>query len=302
MDRKLLTGHVAAAGAYTIFGLNIVFCKDIANAMAVSPIGLFTMRAIGASLLFWLTSLFLPKEKVDRKDIIPIIAASLLGLFAPQMTFLKAITMASPVDTAILSAFTPVVTMIIAAIVIKEPITLKKAGGVFMSLGGVILLILNSLHFARGGAETKPLGVILLLLNSISFAAYLGIFKPLIAKYNVVTFMKWMFLVSLVVSLPFSAADLMHTDFTAIETKVLWEIGFLIFFATFVAYFLIPVGQKRLRPTLVSMYTYLQPILACVISIIVGMDVITWQKVLAIVLVFGGVAIVNRSRAAGQAH
>ena len=82
------------------------------------------------------------------------------------------------------------------------------------------------------------------------------------------------------------------------ESKVLWQVAYVVFFATFVAYFLIPVGQKRLRPTLVSMYNYVQPIVATIISIIIGLDHITWKKLVAMVLVFAGVWIVNQSRAA----
>ena len=112
--------------------------------------------------------------------------------------------------------------------------------------------------------------------------------------------MKWMFLFALLLSLPFSTAGLFSTDYAAIPSNVRWEIGYLIFFATFVAYFLIPFGQKRLRPTLVSMYTYLQPVIAAIISIWVGMDVLTWQKILATVLIVGGVILVSRSRAASN--
>ena len=109
-----------------------------------------------------------------------------------------------------------------------------------------------------------------------------------------------MFLFALLLSLPFSAAGLVSTDYAAIPSNVRWEIGYLIFFATFVAYFLIPFGQKRLRPTLVSMYTYLQPVIAAIISIWLGMDVLTWQKILATVLIVGGVILVSRSRAASN--
>ena len=136
------------------------------------------------------------------------------------------------------------------------------------------------------------------MANGLSFSAYLGIFRPLIQKYKVITFMKWMFLSALLISLPLSAGKLMLTDFSVITTEVWLEIGFLILFATFVCYFLIPFGQKSIRPTIVSMYAYLQPIIAAIFSIWTGMDSLTWQKILAIIFVFGGVALVTRSRAA----
>ncbi len=299
MQQDSLKGHLSIAAAYTIFGLNLVFCKDIANSQTVSPYVLFTLRAVGASALFWLLSLFMPKEKVDKADYPKIAAASMVGLFIPQMTFLMAITVTSAIDTAIIGTLGPIFTMIFAFLFLGEPITGKKAGGVALSFAGILFLIFNSVH--QGGAtSTSPWGVVLLLINSLSFSLYLGLFRPLISKYSVITFMKWSFLFSLIVSLPISAKGLLTTDYTAIPGNVLWEIGYLIFFATFVAYFLIPYGQKFIRPTLVSMYSYLQPIIAAIVSIWAGVDSLTWQKVLSSVLVVGGVILVSRSRAAGQ--
>lgn len=297
-SRSSLVGHLASAGAYVIFGLNIVFCKDIANSAVITPTMLFTLRALGAAALFWIASAFMPAEHIAREDRGRVVLASLLGLFVPQMTFLIAITMTTSIDTSILSSFSPIMTMFIAAVFLHEPITFQKAGGVAMSFAGVLLLIFNSFHAAGAVEHTHPLGVVLMLCNCLSFALYLGAFRPLIARYSVVTFMKWMFLVSLVVSLPFSAADFLHVGDSALTSRVVWEVLFVIVFATFVAYFLIPVGQKRIRPTLVSMYSYIQPLLAAVISICIGQDSLTWQKIVAAVLVFTGVAIVTRSRAA----
>lgn len=298
--KSILKGHLAAGTAYAIFGLNIVFCKDIAACGLVSPIALFSLRAIGASLLFWAISLITPREKVAPGDLWKIAVASVLGLFVPQLTFLIACTMTTAIDISILSTLSPIFTMFIAALVLKEPITVKKAGGVALSFAGVLFLIFNSVVHPNGIESSKPLGIILMLLNALSFASYLGIFRPLIAKYSVITFMKWMFLFALLISLPFSAADLAVTPYAAIPANVLLEIGFLILFATFVAYFLIPVGQKNIRPTLVSMYSYLQPIIAAIVAIAIGMDRLSWQKVLATVLVVTGVVIVNKSRAASH--
>lgn len=300
-DKGKLVGHLAVAGAYIIFGFNIIFCKDIANSHVITPSVLFTIRAIGASALFWLISLFMPREKVPAGDLAKMALASVLGLFVPQFSFLVATTMTSSIDLSVLGTLPPVFTMCFAAIFLKEPITFKKAGGVALSLAGVLMLIFNSVGTGGGVEQTRPLGIILMLLNGISFGAYLGIFRPLISRYSVVTFMKWMFLFSLLLSLPISGKGLVTTDYAAITAPVMEEIAFLVVFATFVSYFLIPIGQKRIRPTLVSLYTYLQPMIATVFSIIIGMDVLTWQKVVAIVLIFTGVGFVSKSRAAGQA-
>jgi drug/metabolite transporter (DMT)-like permease len=185
--------------------------------------------------------------------------------------------------------------MIIAAMVLKEPITWQKAGGVILSFAGIIYLI-ASRTAAGGAAETSLFGILMIILNSLSFSLYLGIFKPLIGKYSVITFMKWIFLFAFVVSVPFSAAEIVTLQWSTIPATRFAELAYLIFCATFITYFLIPVGQKRIRPTLVSMYSYVQPIIAIAISISLGIEVLTWQKVLAAIMVFGGVIVVSYSK------
>jgi drug/metabolite transporter (DMT)-like permease len=257
---------------------------------------LFTFRAACAAALFWLLSLFTKRERVPWRDLLGMLGASVLGLILPQMTFLYAISMTAPIDLSVVNSITPIMTMFVAAIFLKEPITWKKAGGVALSFGGVVWLILQSTH--TGGVEhSSPMGIALVVLNALCFALYLGICRPIIRRYSVVTLMKWMFLFALVLILPFSARGVATLDYAAIPGPVWWEVAYLVFFATFVAYFLIPIGQQRIRPTLVSMYNYLQPIIACVVGVWLGMDRLTWMKVLAAVLVFVGVAVVNRSRA-----
>ncbi len=297
---KKSLGHISAFIAYSIFGFNIIICRDLSTLALISPMGLFCFRAIGAAALFWFVSLFLPQEKVEKSDFPKIFLASMLGLFLTQVSFLKASTMTTPFDTSILTPLTPIFTMFIAAIVLKEPITLKKAGGVALSFVGVIFLVFNTVRAGGGVTETQPMGIVYMIGNCIFFALYLGAFRPLITKYSVVTFMKWMFLFSAIVAIPFDIKELASLNIATLPTKYLLELGFLILFATFIAYFLIPVGQKVLRPTVISLYGYLQPIIATVMGIVTGMDRLTWQKVLAAALVFTGVILVNRSRAASS--
>ena len=297
-NKETLIGHCAAFIAYAIFGFNIIVCKDLTSGGLIPPLGIFTLRSVFAGSLFWLVSLFQPKETIEKKDYIRIFAASMLGFMTCQVTFLVGIPHITPMDCSILTAMAPVYTMITAAIVIKEPITLKKSIGVAVSLAGVIYLIISRVSISEGAAESTPFGIFMIILNVLSFAMYLGIFKPLIAKYSVVTFMKWIFLFSACVSIPFSFKGLVNVDWTGIPKIQYAELAYLIICATFITYYLIPIAQKRIRPTLVSMYTYVQPIIAIAISIAIGMDTLTWQKLLATALVFGGVVIVNQSRAA----
>lgn len=295
-EKNSILGHIACFTAYLIFGLNIVVCKDLTSSGVISPLALFTLRSLGAGVLFWIISIFLPKEQVERRDLPKIFAASVLGFFLTQISFLMAISRITPMDCSIVASLSPLYTMFIAAYVLKEPLSAQKIGGVVLSLCGVIYLILNSVTAASGVVQTTPAGVLLMIANSLCFSLYLGIFKPIITKYSVVTFMKWIFLFSSLMTLPFTATEIVKTEFLALPLSFIAELAFLIICATFVTYFLIPVGQKLLRPTLVSMYSYVQPVVAVVLSVCVGMDTLTWQKVLAAVTVFTGVVIVSYSR------
>lgn len=298
LNKNTISGHLAAFTAYAIFGFNIIVCKDLTSGHLIPPLGIFTIRSIIAGSLFWLASAFLPKEHIEKTDYIRIFAASMLGFFMCQITFLIGIPHITPMDCSIMTAMSPVCTMIIAAIAIKEPITFRKGLGVAVSFAGIIYLIISQAASPGEATESTPFGISMMVLNVLSFSMYLGIFRPLIAKYSVVTFMKWIFLFAACVSAPLSIKGLYHVEWNSIPSIQYAELAYLTICATFISYFLIPVSQKRIRPTLVSMYSYVQPIIAIVVSIIIGMDMLTWQKVAAAVMVFGGVIIVSYSKKA----
>lgn len=291
-------GHLACFVAYTIFGINIIVCKDLTTSQLLSPVALFCLRSLGVGLLFWFISSFLPKEKVDRKDYLKIFMAAVLGFFLTQMTFLIAIPSITPMDCSIVTSLSPIYTMFIAYFALREPITLRKAGGVALSFCGIVYLILNSATGASTAVQTSVWGLLLMIANSLCFSLYLGLFKPTICKYSVITFMKWIFLFSTLMALPLAVGELVRFDYSVPDNVYWTELAFLIICSTFITYFLIPFGQKRIRPTLVSMYSYVQPIVAIAVSICVGMDTLSWQKVLAAATVFGGVVLVTYSRSA----
>ena len=310
-NRDALIGNGACFLAYLIFGFNIVFCKSIANSGVISPMALFLLRSLGALTLFalaWTVSGIIRRirargesgEIVQKKgtgmevrDLWKVAIASLLGLFLTQFTFLKAITMTTAVDAAILSLLSPVMAMIIAAIFLKDKITLNGTIGLAISLAGVSFVVLNTASGRTGAESTSIWGVLLLIANTLCFASYVGIFKPLIQKYSVVTFMTWMFLFSALYALPFGLKDLLAVDFAGMERVTAWQLAFVVVAATFISYFLIPIGQKRLRPVVVCMYCYVQPVVAMAISLAVGLDTMSWGKAIATLCIFLGVGIVN---------
>lgn len=289
-----LIGNLACCTAYAIFGFNIISCKSIAIDGNITPMALFCLRSFGATALFWIWSLFTaPREHIERKDVWKVVIASFLGLFMTQLSFLFAITKCTAIDASIMSTLSPIMTLIISAIVIKEKITWSGVMGIALSLIGVVILIFNCVSIRSGADSTSIWGILGMVCNTLCFASYVGIFKPLIQKYSVVTFMKWMFLFSSLMALPFVFSAFGASNLSAVPMSVMWHVVYVVVGATFIAYFLIPIGQKRLRPVLVCMYTYVQPVIAMVIALALGLDHLTLLKVLATILVFTGVGLVN---------
>ena len=289
-----LIGNLACFTAYAIFGFNIISCKSIALDGNVTPMALFCLRSFGATALFWIWSMFTaPKEHIHKEDVWKVVIASFLGLFMTQLSFLFAITKTTAIDASIMSTLSPIMTLVISAIVIKEKITWSGVAGIALSLVGVLILIYNCVSIRSGADSTSIWDILGMLMNALCFASYVGIFKPVIRKYSVVTFMKWMFLFSSLMALPFSFGAFKASHLAAVPMDVVWQILYVVVFATFVAYFLIPIGQKRLRPVVVCMYTYVQPVIAMVIALAMGLDQLTALKVIATLLVFTGVGLVN---------
>ncbi|MFT3752688.1 MAG: DMT family transporter [Paludibacter sp.] len=298
MKYKKLPGHVALFVANVIFGINNPVSRTLMPDI-LSPYTLTFFRLAGGMLLFWTASLFVKKEKVPAKDILLLFFASLFALTLNQLPFFVGLSMTSPIDASIVVTMLPIATMILAAIFIKEPITLMKAVGVLVGASGALLIVFNNNHAAHAG-DSNFWGNVIVFGAVTSFAIYLTLFKNLINRYTSITVMKWMFLFGTLVGLPFCYKPLLQTDFALLSAGTYWRVGYVVLFATFLGYLLIPIGQKRLRPTTLSMYNYLQPIMASLVAIFIGIDSFGYEQALAGLLVFSGVYIVTQSKSRAQ--
>lgn len=288
-------GHVAILATNIIFGLNIVIAKTLMPEY-LSAGCLTYMRMIGAAVLFWVASLFIKRERVAKKDLILLFAASLFGIVINQSAFIYGLSKTTPIDASIVVILTPILTMLLAALFQKEPITLKKAIGVLIGATGAATLVLSS----GGGLNGNIVGNLFCLMSSLSYAIYLTAFKPLINKYSPITLMKWMFFYASIISVAMYYPDVRDTHFELLPISVYFRLFYVVAISTFVAYLLIPIGQKNLRPTTLSMYNYIQPLIAAIIAVILGLDSFGVVKILSAVFVFLGVYIVTQSKSRAQ--
>ncbi len=297
-NEKSFKGHVAVLSANLIFGLNTPISKTILGDGLLSPYALTWMRMLGAAVAFWLISPFAAREKVSLKDLGLLLLASLLGVQLNQIPFLIGLSMTSPVDASIIVTLVPIMTMVFAALSLKEPITWTKGMGVFVGASGAWLLIMS--NHSGVSAEGSMIGNSICLISVLSFSLYLTLFKKLIDRYHSVTLMKWMFLFAAVCCSPLCYPDAAAADYASFTWDVYARIGYVVLGATFITYLLIPLGQKLLRPTLVSMYNYVQPVVTSLAAVAMGIGTFGLDKGLAAGLVFAGVYIVTRSKSRAQ--
>jgi drug/metabolite transporter (DMT)-like permease len=295
-NEKSYKGHLVTAIAYILFGLNITAVKSVIDQGGITGWSVTFYRMAGAAVLFWVASLFVKREKVPLRDLGLILIAGLFCILINQSAFIVGLSLTSPIDAGVMTTLTPMLTMVLAAIFLREPITWMKAGGVAVGATGALILILGGGALAgRGGASVA--GDLLVASSSLSFAIYLTAFKRLITTYSPVTLMRWMFLFSALLVLPFSWQDVAAVDYSSLGAGVWATIAFIVVGGSFITFFLVPIGQRFLRPTVLGMYNYLQPLIAALVAVAAGMDTFGVTKGVATVLVFAGVWIVTQSRA-----
>ena len=306
MATKLLSnqkyeGHLALLVANVSWGLMAPFLKDLLNGGIITPMALSGYRIIGGALLFWLIGMFVKPDKnecnsIERRDIAPLIIASLLVIGLNQVLIIVGMSLTSPVDASVVCSLTPIFTLIFGAILMGIAFTWSKALGVTIGLAGALIFVFTGQADAETCVTNPVLGDVACLMAQVFGALYLVCFTKLISKYSLITLMKWMFLISGIAVLPFSLPDMLAVDWSQVILMEYIDLTFIILFGTCLAYMLIPVAQRRVEPTVIAMYNYLQPVVAVVFSVIAGLATFSITNAIATAMVFVGVWIVNRAK------
>jgi drug/metabolite transporter (DMT)-like permease len=203
------------------------------------------------------------------------------------------LTLTSPIDASIITTTTPIFTLIIAAFYLKEKITWIKTAGIVLGAGGALLLILSGKTNISGG---NVAGNLLCLLAQLSFSIYLVMFKGLIDRFTPVTLMKWIFTFAFICFIPFSFRSVEAVNYHLLPQRIYLYLFAVIFGGTFLSYLFVSVGQHILKPSAVSMYNYVQPVIASIVAVLWGLDTFGPTKTIAVALVFTGVFLVNKEK------
>lgn len=297
MTKERIRGHLLIFTANLIFGINYPISKWLLDGR-LTPEFHTLSRMVAACILFWSISFFLPREKLSLKEIGILFACSLCGVAGNQSLFIWGLSMTSPIDASVITTGTPIIVMLFAAVFLREPITWLKTAGVFIGAAGAVWLVM--LSTGTSDKVSSLAGNLCIFGSSFIYALYFVFSKPLSEKYQAVTMMKWMFLFAVLEVAPITLPAMLQPNGMFIvpaDGLTFAAMAYVLIGATFLAYLLIPMAVRRIRPTSASMYNYVQPIVACAIAIAVAQDCFTWTKLLAALTVFVGVYVVTQSKA-----
>ena len=286
-------GFLAAFGATLIYGLNHTVAKNVMP-VYIGPYAFILLRVIGASLLFWTVSLFVKSEKIDKKDWPRIILCAFLGMVINMLAFFKGLELSTPVNSSVMITLSPIVVFIFSAILLKEKIQSMKAFGIISGFVGALILVLYTAKTGEN-APNIPLGNFLFIVNSFAYGLYLVLVKPLISKYNIITLLKWLFLLGVIMNFPVTISQFFEVEWTSLPLKeAVIPMLFVVVGTTFFTYLFNAYALTKLTASSLSSFIYLQPIVGIVFAISTKSDSLSLVSLAGMILIFIGIYLVTK--------
>ena len=288
--KRVFLAHTALFIVNLIYALNYTIAKDVMPNY-IEPSGFILLRVLGGGFLFLIFYAFFIRERVDKKDYFSFALCGLFGVAINQLFFFEGLNLTTPINAAIIMTTNPILVIVISAFLIGEKITLQKIIGIFFGIVGAGTLILNlgSISFDN----YFFIGNILVFINATSYAIYLVLVKGLMTKYQPLTVMFFVFLFGFFFVFPFGYHQLTSINIDLFTNDIYLKVLFVVVCTTFIAYLFNAFALKTLSPSVVSIYIYLQPVLASVIAIIYNSDSIDYIKILSSFFIFTAVFLVS---------
>jgi len=286
--------HLVLALVSLLFAINYTVAK-IVMPNYMNPLALIAIRVPAATFLFWIFHYFFGSLQITPafKDIGRFIAAAVFGVAINQIFFFKGISLTSPMLGSVIMTSTPIVVLVISFFILKEKITWIKSVGLLLGASGALLLITSSgIDFSNA----TFLGNLFILTNAISYSIYLVLIKPLMAKYDAITVIKWVFLFGSFMVIPFGIKNLLLVDLARFNYTIWTSIAYIIIGPTFLAYLLNLWSLKKVNPSLVGYYIYLQPLFATAIAVFFRGDKLSMNSLLFSIMIFAGVFMVSYTK------
>lgn len=276
--------------ATLIYGVSFTVAKEVMP-QYVKPFGFIFLRVSGATLLFWTVGLFVRKERIDTSDYPRLLLGAVFGIALNQLSFFKGLSMTTPISASVIMVSSPILVLSFSAILLRERVTKRKLSGIFIGMIGAVVLIVFGKEM--GSSSDASLGNLLIFVNATSYSLYLILIKSLTRKYQPVTLAKWLYLLGLFMVIPFGIQEFNLIEWQGMPEGIIWRIGFIVVFTSFLTYLLNLFAIRKLLPTTLSIFIYLQPVIATSYALLIGSDSLNLIKLLSTLLIFTGVFLVT---------
>lgn len=286
--------HIALLLCNTVWALDYPF-YNLVLPHYVKPIAMITASLIATALLSLIPMLWEKVEKVARKDILKLIGAALLIGVSRKVFIMYGLSKTSPIDGSIIDTIVPLLVLIISVAIGIDHYTKLKVAGLILGMAGAVAVVLTGVSASH--THSHLWGNIMILLCACATSLYMVWFKHLITKYRITTLLRWLYCISALVLLPFGLKAIIHTDYALIGSsgKILFSTLFVLVMPTYLPNLLLNYALKSVEPTVTSIYTYLQPIIAITVSVLMGLDKLHADTMIFALVIFIGVGLVLRS-------
>jgi drug/metabolite transporter (DMT)-like permease len=283
--------HIAVLSTNIFFAINYSLVKYISPAF-VKPYALNILRVGISLILFWmLWSMSGTKPHIKKEHWPRFFLCGLTGIAINQMFFIKGLTYTTAIHASLLILLTPILISVFAFWFLKEKITVAKALGLALGIGGAVLLILSKENAAS--ATNYLLGDMLIVINAVSYTIYFIIVKPLMAAYPPLHVMRWVFTFGFIMILPFGWGEFTTIPWQQLDLTHYASLLFIVVAGTFLAYFFNIYGIQHLGAGVTGSYIYTQPVFAAVIAVLFFNEILTGSKLVAALMIFLGVFMVS---------
>ncbi|WP_068676521.1 DMT family transporter [Oceanobacillus sp. Castelsardo] len=182
-----------------VWGSNFVFGKILVQYF--SPSLLTSLRLL--FIVLFLVGLAIYKKHLKalhKKDIVAISALGIISVFINQWSFFFGLQTADPTTSALILATTPILAGVLAAIFLKEKLTIRTLIGSFIAIIGIYFVVtkgdLSSLNIDKG--------IIWIVVTMITFAFMILMTKVLSNRIDPLTITLYSNIVGFIVSIPFA--------------------------------------------------------------------------------------------------
>jgi drug/metabolite transporter (DMT)-like permease len=279
-----------------LVGAAIVATRSVVD--QAGPASLALLRyAIGVSLLA-LPVLFGPRMRVDKRDLLPIAALGIVqfGILIALLNY--SLRFIGSAHAALIFATMPLLTMLIAALLGHERLSLAKALGVLLSIAGVGIVSAEKLSLPAATANAW-VGILAALASALCGAVCSVLYRPYVRKYPALPVSAFAMLASVAFLALLAAGEGFFSAFPRFTPNG-WFAVLFIGANSGLGYFLWLWALAHTTATRVTIFMALSPVIAAVLGALFLGEATSPLLLLAICFVVLGLWFAHREDRAPQ--